>query len=171
MVRNVILHTATSLDGYIARPDGKLDWVIGKDDPGYREVGARADLLLVGRRTCERILTFGEWPYSEKRTCVFTRRPGQPTVPGVDLLRRDPCRFLARQKNLPGGDVWLLGGCELNSRLLQAGLIDRLVLSVHPVFFGDGIPLFDPPQVRRLRLTESGTHPSGVLQLHYEVPR
>jgi dihydrofolate reductase len=171
MSRKVTLLTATSIDGFIARADGKLDWVITEADAGYQEFYEQVDALFVGRGALERILSIGPWPYMGKPTYVFSRRAGARCPKGATLVRRDPTRFVAQHKVLPGGDLWILGGCGLNSALLQAGLIDRLVLMVYPAFFGAGIPLFDTRQSRRLHLTSSTTLPSGVLNLRYDVAK
>jgi dihydrofolate reductase len=171
MPRKVTLLTATSVDGFIARADGQLDWVITDADPGCREFYKRVDALFVGRGALERILSFGPWPYADKRTYVFSRRNATRLPKGTTAVRRDPTRFVAQHKTLPGGYLWVLGGCEVNSALLQAGVIDHLILLVYPTFFGAGIPLFEAPQGRRLRLTDSTTLPSGVLHLCYDVPK
>ena len=173
MSRKVTLLTATSIDGFIARVDGKLDWVITEADAGCQEFYGQVDALFVGRGALERILSVGPWPYMGKPTYTFSRRTGArcPCPKGVTLVRRDPTRFVAQQKELPGGDLWILGGCGLNSALLRAGLIDQLVLMVYPAFFGTGIPLFDTRLGRRLHLTSSVTLPSGVLNLRYDVAK
>jgi dihydrofolate reductase len=171
MSRKVTLLTATSVDGFIARVDGKLDWMITEADAGYQEFYEQVDALFVGRGALERILSVGPWPYMGKPTYVFSRRSGARCPRGTTLVRRDPTRFVAQHKELPGGDLWILGGCGLNSALLQAGLIDHLVLMVYPAFFGAGIPLFDSRQGRHLHLTSSTTLPSGVLNLRYDVTK
>ena len=171
MLRKVTLLTATSVDGFIARTDGKLDWVITEADDGYREFYEQVDALFVGRGALERILSIGPWPYRDKPTYAFSRRTGANCPKGITLVRRDPTRFVAQHKVLPGGDLWIIGGCGLNSALLQAGLIDCLVLMVYPAFFGSGIPLFDTRQSRRLQLTSSVTLPSGILSLRYDVAK
>jgi dihydrofolate reductase len=171
MSRKVTLLTAISVDGFIARVDGKLDWMITEADTGYQEFYEQVGALFVGRGALERILSVGPWPYQGKPTYVFSRRTGARCPRGTTLVRRDPTRFVAQHKELPGGDLWILGGCGLNSALLQAGLIDHLVLMVYPAFFGAGIPLFDSRQGRRLHLTSSTTLPSGVLNLRYDVAK
>ncbi|MBV9490443.1 MAG: dihydrofolate reductase [Verrucomicrobia bacterium] len=171
MPRKAILWTATSVDGFIARADGTLDWVINEGDPGYRKFYDEVDALLVGRGACERIMAAGPWPYADKPTYVFSRRTGARFPQGLTTVRRDPTRFVAQHKVLPGRHLWILGGCVLNSLLLQAGLIDHLVLLVYPAFFGAGIPLFDARQNHRFRLAASEALPSGVLHLRYDVPK
>lgn len=171
MSRKVTLLTATSVDGFIARGDGKLDWLITEADAGYQEFYEQVDALFVGRGALDRILSIGPWPYMDKPTYVFSRRTSARCPKGTTLVRRDPTRFVAQHKGIPGGDLWILGGCGLNSALLEAGLIDHLVLMVYPAFFGTGIPLFDARHSRRLRLTSSTTLPSGVLNLRYDLAR
>ena len=171
MPRTVTLLAATSVDGFIARPDGQLDWVITDEDPGYREFYERVDALFVGRGALERILSVGPWPYADKRTYVFSRRKAIRLPQGTTAVRRDPTHFVAQHKTLPGDQLLVLGGCEVNSALLQAGIIDHLILRVYPTFFGAGIPLFDARHSRRFRLTDSVTLPSGILHLRYELPK
>src|SRR5690348_9720385 len=119
MPRTVTLLAATSVDGFIARPDGRLDWVIAGPDQGYRDFYERVDALFVGRGALERILSCGPWPYADKRTYVFSRRKAIRLPRGTTAVRHDPTHFVAQHKTSPGGQLWVLGGCGVNSALLH----------------------------------------------------
>ncbi len=173
-MRKVQLYIAASLDGYIARKDGGIDWLSAVEkkgeDYGYGEFIASVDATLMGRKTFEQVLSFeGEFPYMGKENYVFSRsRRDQGGVP-VQMVNDGPAAFVGQLKNKPGGNIWLIGGGQLNTVLLNAGLIDELILSVIPVILGEGIPLFDgQPEEARLRLRRQQAFDTGLVQLVYE---
>lgn len=172
-MRNLLLYIATSLDGYIAREDGSIDWLesadTGEEDYGYQEFFDSVDTTLMGNRTFRQILGFPvEFPYPGKRNIVFTRSEPVPSE-YAEVTNRDPVSMIRELKGEDGGDIWLVGGSELNSLLLEADLIDRMILTVLPRPLGSGIPLFrrrapDLPW----QLTDADAYDSGFLQLTYE---
>ncbi len=175
--RNVIVHIATSADGYIARPDGDIDWLTSRPAPpgfyGMNKFMKTIDTTILGRKTYEVSLTLGA-PFDEKsRNIVFSRRapPAKPT-PGVEFVSGAIAPFVRKLKEEPGKDIWLMGGGEIIASFLDEQAIDKFVVSVVPVFIGDGIPLI----ARRhretpLKLESVESFEDGLVQLHYEVPK
>ena len=173
--RNVIVHIATSADGYIARPDGDLEWLTSRPAPeGFYGMNAfmrSIDTMLIGRKTYEVSLRMGAKFESNSRTIVFSRHAPPADVPsGVEFVNGAIGPFVSRLRELPGKDIWLMGGGELIASFLDEQAIDEFVISVTPVFIGEGIPLI----ARRhrhvpLELRSSERFADGVVQLHYRV--
>jgi len=168
----VILYIASSLDGYIARADGSVDWLSLVDnqetDYGYSEFYARVDAIAMGSRTYEQVLDFDDWPYPGKPTFVFTHRPFAPIEQDVTLTDRSPDEFLSELDPAGVRTLWLAGGGDLVASFMQHKLIDEYILSIIPVVLGDGIPLFKGPlPEHRLELLQSTDYAAGLVQLHY----
>jgi dihydrofolate reductase len=170
MSRRVRLFIATSLDGYIAGPDGSLDWLFGDADYGYDEFIAGIDTLAMGRRTYEVVKALGEWPYEGLATTVFTRQERMPHDPNVTFTARPPQDWLHEVEPVPGKDVWVVGGGELIRDFMNARLVDEVTLAVHPFVLGGGTPLFPPGSPRhKLRLAHVHSYPSGLVSSTYVV--
>jgi dihydrofolate reductase len=173
--RNVIVHIATSADGYIARPDGDLEWLTSRPAPeGFYGMNAfmrSIDTMLLGRKTYEVSLRMGAKFDSTSRTIVFSRHAPPADAPsGVEFVTGAIGPFVKRLREHPGKDIWLMGGGELIASFLDEHAIDQFVISVIPVFIGDGIPLI----ARRHRQVPLDLHSierfeDGVVQLHYRV--
>jgi dihydrofolate reductase len=164
------LYIATSLDGFIAEPDGGVGWLFTDGDYGYTAFFDSIEALIMGRRTYEQVLGFGEWPYGEKPTYVFTRSAPGDEHPHVEFVSSDVGTFVDELRQRLRRDIWLVGGAALVSTFRKLGLIDEYILSVHPVLLGDGILLFERPQPREgLRLQEVSSFESGLVQLRYAV--
>lgn len=176
MTRRVRLFIASSLDGYIAGPKGGIDWLFHDQDYGYTEFAASVDTVLMGRRSYDASLAFEPWPYPGMAAWVFTRHPEAfPRASDdarVTFTARPPAEVVERIRKRKGKDLWLLGGGELVRAFLDAGLVDEIVLAIHPVVLGRGIPLF-PEGTRRtsLRLAGSRAYDSGLVMLTYEVKK
>lgn len=145
-MRRLRLYIASSLDGYIAGPNGELDWLeAGGDlDYGYREFYASIDTALMGNATYRQTLTFGPFPYPDKTNYVFTRGAPPAATAHARFVTGDIAAFVRTLKDAPGSDIWLVGGGQVNTVMLNAGLIDEIILTVVPVVLGEGIPLFAP---------------------------
>ena len=173
--RNVIVHISTSADGYIARPDGDLDWLTSRPKPeGFYGLSAftrSIDTKLLGRKTYELSLRMGAPVDAKNRKIVFSRHaPPANTPSGVEFVNGAIGPFVSRLRERPGKDIWLMGGGELIASFLDERAIDEFVISVVPVFIGDGIPLIG----RRHRhvpldLQSVQSFEDGVVQLHYRV--
>ena len=175
--RNVIVHIAASADGYIARPDDDLEWLTSRPAPegfyGMNAFRKTIDTLLLGRKTYEVSLRLGEKFEAKTRTIVFSRqKPPADMPPGVEFESGDVGEVVRRLRDQPGKDIWLMGGGDLIAAFFDAQAIDEFVISVVPVFIGDGIPLI----ARRhrhvpLELQSVERFDDGLVQLHYRVLR
>jgi dihydrofolate reductase len=169
--RRVRLFIAASLDGCIAGPRGGIDWLFHDQDYGYADFLASVDTVLMGRKSYEASLTLGQWP---KRLAlwVFTRSPKAFANRRFTFTDASPAEVVARLRKQKGRDLWLLGGGELVKAFLERGLVDEMMVAVHPLVLGRGIPLF-PPGTRRtaLRLAESHAYDSGLVMLTYKVEK
>ena len=173
--RSVIVHIATSADGYIARPDGDLEWLTSRPAPeGFYGMNAfmkSIDTKLLGRKTYEVSLRMGAKFDTKNPTIVFSRHaPAADAPSGVEFVNGAIGPFVSRLREQPGKDIWLMGGGELIASFLDERAIDEFVVSVVPVFIGDGIPLI----ARRHRhvpldLQSVERFEDGVVQLHYRV--
>ena len=175
--RRVIVHIATSADGYIARSDGDLEWLTSRPAPkGFYGMNAfmrSVDTKVLGRKTYEVSLRMGAKFDSQSRTIVFSRHPPPADAPsGVEFVNDAIGPFVSRLREQPGKDIWLMGGGEIIASFLDAQAIDEFVISVVPVFIGDGIPLI----ARRHRhvpldLDSIDRFEDGVVQTHYRVQK
>lgn len=163
----------TSLDGYIARADGALDFLPpgGGEPHGYDEFMATVDALVIGRKTYETVLTFDAWPYGKKPVFVLSHRAltSAPPEAVVERLSGDPVEIVSQLGSRGIGHVYVDGGRTIQG-FLRAGLIQRLVITRVPVLIGDGIPLFGTlPGDFRLRHIATRSFPSGLVQSEYRV--
>jgi dihydrofolate reductase len=165
---------ATSLDGFIAREDGALDWLPDGDveDHGYSEFFASVDALVMGRKTFETVLGFGAWPYGPKPVIVLTSQPSAIVAPKgavCDAMGGTPQEIVARLADRGMRHLYIDGGVTIQ-RFLEAGLIQRLVITKIPVLLGSGIPLFGPlSRDVRLKHVETRSYPSGLVQSEYQI--
>ena len=127
-MRKIKLYIATSLDGKIARPDGGLDWLpdpaddaYKHEDYGYDELLSSVDTTLMGYKTYEVCLGFGDWAYKDQLTYVFSRNPERKMIPEAKLVTEDPVEFTRKLKQTAGKDIWLIGGGEIIRLLHDAG--------------------------------------------------
>ena len=170
----VILYIAASLDGYIAREDGAIDWLSAVDRPdtdyGYAQFYQSIDVAVMGRKTYELALSFGEWPYPGKPSCVFTHRNLTSNRSDLTFTSARPEVVLADLAARGLKRVWLVGGAELVATFQKARLIDEYIVSVIPVILGTGIPLFLSTGVEQgLELVDSQRYPSGLVQMTYRT--
>ena len=170
-MRKLVLFIATSLDGYIARPDGGIDWLFSDQDYGYTEFFAGVDTVIMGRKTYDLSLSFGEYPYQGTRGFVFSHTlKGQNE--NVTFIPINIAGFISELKRGSGKNIWLVGGAQIVAECVRHDLIDDFIISVHPVILGEGIPLFPPglPE-RKLELRGSKHFSSGLVQLSYKRAR
>jgi dihydrofolate reductase len=163
----------TSVDGFIARANHEIDWLPEDAEPhGYDEFIATIDAIVMGRHTFEKVLTFGAWPFGEKRVVVLSSRPlDLSVVQGgrVEQMGGSPAEIVARLAESGAHHLYIDGGITIQ-RFLRAGLVQRLTITRVPVLIGDGIPLFGAlPADVRLRHLSTRHFPSGLVQSEYEV--
>lgn len=164
---------ATSLDGYIARPDGGLDWLPeAPEEHGYEAFMASVDALVIGRKTFETVLGFPDWPYGSKPVFVLSRTlRSVPLPPGAvcEFLPCDPPAVITALEARGFAHAYVDGGVTITG-FLAAGLIQRLVITRIPVLLGAGIPLFGPlDRDLPLRHVSTQAYPSGLVQSTYDL--
>jgi len=174
--RKIIVYIATSADGYIARPDGSVEWLDRPRPKGNYGMGTFSrsiDTILWGRKTYDLGLemTGGNLGTSPSiRNYVFSRHPPRSPAKAAEFVR-EPIRDFARGlRTTPGKNIWMMGGGGIIGSFLDEGEIDEFVIHVIPIFIGEGIPLIAPRHREvRLKLVSLQRYPDGVVRLHYEV--
>src|SRR5438067_8674845 len=170
----VVYYVASSLDGYIARTDGSVDWLsrfhIAGEDHGAAELEASVDALLLGSHTYEFALKLGHWPSPTKVSWVFTGRDLRVLHPSITLTVQSPREVVELLASRGLRRAWLMGGGKLAASFHANQLISRYIISVFPVLLGLGIPLLAPhsslPDALRFRIAKP--FKSGVVQLTYD---
>ena len=162
-----------SLDGFIARADGALDWLnhAGNVDHGHEAFMASVDAVVMGRHTYETVLGFGVWPFGGKPIFVLSSSPLRPAPAGavVHHLGGEPQAVVAELTRHGVQHAYLDGGVTIQ-RFLRAGLIHRMIITRLPVLIGQGIPLFGPLERDiLLRHVRTETFSTGLVQTEYEV--
>jgi dihydrofolate reductase len=164
---------ATSLDGFIARANGDLDWLPpgGGEEHGYDAFMATVDALVIGRKTFETVLSFETWPYGEKPVFVLSTRTLAPAPVGaaVERMSGAPAAIVSQLAARGIRHAYVDGGITIQG-FLQAGLIQRLIITRIPVLIGAGIPLFGAiPRDIVLRHVGTRQYASGLVQSEYVV--
>ena len=162
-----------SVDGFIARKNDDLDFLPEDCEPhGYTEFIASIDAIVMGRKTFEKVLTFGAWPYGDKRVVVLSSRPIDLSVVrggAVEQMAGEPAEIVAQLAARGIHNLYIDGGVTIQ-RFLRAGMIQRLIITRVPVLIGEGVPLFGSlAQDVRLRHKATRHYPSGLVQSEYEV--
>ena len=166
---------ATSLDGYIARPDGDIGWLLERDDPaedhGYAAFIADKDAIVMGRGSFEKVLTFDAWPYSLPVLVLSARLAGTPVPEAlrgkVRFSGQAPAEAMAQLARDGIRRVYVDGGRVVQS-FVREGLVEELTVTTVPVLIGAGRPLFGTlPQDLDLKLVASRSFPSGLVQSTY----
>ncbi|HEY2351818.1 MAG TPA: dihydrofolate reductase family protein [Candidatus Acidoferrum sp.] len=180
--RKIIVHIATSADGFIGRADGSVDWLDRPSPKGDYGMGAfykSIDTILWGRKTYDMALDFqkkgvpGSGFDTNVRNYVFTRNPPlSPPSAGVESVNAPVKAFANRLRKKKGRNIWIMGGAGIIASFLDAGEIDEFVISVIPTFIGEGIPLIAPGRrTVPLKLLSITKFTDGVVRLHYAVAR
>ncbi|MDR7071409.1 dihydrofolate reductase family protein [Fictibacillus barbaricus] len=173
-MRKVVLFIAASLDGFIARENGEIDWLIesegGEGDNGYKEFYDGISTVIMGNSTYKHVLILSEqFPYADKEVYVFTAEPDKINPPELQYYSGSASKLIdeLRTKDQPG-DIWLVGGANLAETFLREKLVDELILTYIPVVIGRGIPLFNEntPETS-LHLKSVKTY-NQFVTLHYE---
>ena len=170
------LYIATSLDGFIARENGSVNWLTEYEnnpetDYGYSEFYSSICTVLMGRKTYEQVLGFGEWPYKGKRSYVFTsRKELLPHEINVEFVSGDIREFVHQLKESTEEDIWLVGGSQLIRAFFEENLVQDLIIFVVPIILGSGIPLFDHiGKEIRLKTLWVEKYKNGLIRMEYEV--
>jgi dihydrofolate reductase len=169
----VSVFVGTSVDGFIARPDGALDFLPrgGGEPHGYEEFIATVDAIVIGRKTFETVLAMASWPYGDKRVVDLSNRSVDLSKAGgvVEQLGGTPEEIVAKLAASGAHHLYVDGGITLQG-FLRAGLVQRLVITRVPVLIGEGISLFGAlPHDVRLNHVATRHYPSGLVQSEYQV--
>lgn len=171
-MRKVTYGAACSLDGYIARRDGGVEWLQWSGDVQRLTAAywTRVDTVLMGRKTYEAARALGSGAYPGVTNYVFSRTLRESPEPGVRLVRENAVELVADLKRQPGGEICVLGGGELAQTLLEADLVDEVGVNIQPVLLGAGIPLFKQlPHTIQLELIQTETLAGGCVYALYSV--
>jgi len=178
MTIKISVYIATSLDGFIARKNGDIDWLPAADDSGedygYKEFISSIDLLVMGRHTYEKVLTFETWPYLDKKVIVLSS--SNPRLPKeladkVEVLNQTPRDLLKTLTGKGARHVYLDGGKTIQL-FLKEGLVDELTITTIPVLIGEGLSLFGPlNQDIKFQLTDSKYFKNGFVQSKYRADK
>jgi dihydrofolate reductase len=170
MMRKIILFIASSLDGYIARETGEIDWLPENTASGYDEFIKSTDTVIMGRKTYDQILTLGDYPYKSKKSYVFSRSDGNSKDENMEFVH-DADKLAKSMISNSGTNIWLIGGAEIISIFLNLGFVDEIILSIIPVVLGNGIPLFrDVEKEVKLELIKTSNY-DKLVELHYKVSK
>lgn len=173
MNRKVILYIATSLDGYIAKPDDNLDFltIVEQDgqDYGYNDFIQTVDTVIVGRRTYDKVASMGfDFPHRDKDAYIITRTP-RSSIGSIKFYTDNLTLLINKLKSEEGKNIFCDGGSEIVNELLKNSLIDEFIISVIPILVGNGIKLFkdDRPELK-LELISVKSFEKGLVQFHYK---
>lgn len=171
--RKLVFYGAISVDGYIARENHSLDWLIGtegEEEIGYSEFYETVDTILMGRKTYDQILIYApdKFPYEGKPCYVFSLST-TGSNDSVDFINDDIVAFTKSLKDQIGERIWIVGGGEVLKPLLEAKLVDEFIVQIAPTIIGSGIPLFIPSdEETALRLVDVKRF-RQMTELHYEL--
>ena len=171
--RKVVLYIAESLDGFIAKEDNDISWlsIVEKpnEDYGYNDFVNTIDTVIMGRKTYEKVLSFGiEFPHKDKKSYVLSRTL-EGTNENVEFYNGNINDLTKMLKSEDGKNIFIDGGAEVVREFRNENLIDEYIISIIPVLLGKGIRLFkDSDMENKLKLIESKVFDSGLVQLRYE---
>ncbi|MGH9948815.1 MAG: dihydrofolate reductase family protein [Pyrinomonadaceae bacterium] len=180
-MRKVIFGGASSLDNYIARENGEFDWIMFGEEVAelMKDMWSQFDCMVMGRKTYEVVVGTASKskskkpkknPYGNLETYVFSRTLEPGKRDGVEFVSDDAGRFVRKLKKKKGKDIMVMGGGELGSALLDAGVIDEIGFNIHPVLLGNGIPLFQNIKKQiDLKLIECRPFKNGCVYVSYRV--
>lgn len=172
------VYIATSLDGFIARENGDLDWLSGADiegsgeDYGFHEFMDSVDILVMGRKTFEKVVSSDEWLYGNKQVIVLSSRPVQIPSDLAGTVESQSCTptELVKQLSERGARHLYIDGGKTIQGFLNAGLIQQIIITRIPVLIGEGIPLFGPVfKDIKLQHIETSSFANGFVQSRYEI--
>ncbi|HZD47576.1 MAG TPA: dihydrofolate reductase family protein [Silvibacterium sp.] len=173
-MRKVILGLGISLDGYIARPDGSVDFLFMPKDYSMAPFFATVDVAVMGRKTLDDSLkmTGGKFDSYGVKCYVMSRSLSPGEREGYEVTQQSPEALIAEVRKKPGKNIWMMGGGELARDFLKDDLVDEIHLGIVPVLIGEGIPLFPTafPQ-REFSLIENKSYSKGLITLKYERVR
>lgn len=173
-MRKVTYGAAASLDGFIARADDSVDWLLWSSDVAEhgKHFWKTVDTVVMGRRTYEVAVSKGMAAYPNVKNYVVSRTMTAAADPSVTIVSTDPVAFVRELKSQPGEGICIMGGGVLGQALIEGGVVDEVGVNFHPVLLGSGIPLFR--QMERqvgLELVETKTLQHGCVLVRYRVAK
>lgn len=169
--RKIILNLCTSLDSYIEGANGEIDWCFTDQDYCMTDFLDRIDTIFFGRKSYEQLVREMPNAFSDKEQIVFSKTlvsdNGNPKIISDNVEKE-----VNEMVNKTGKDIWLFGGANLTTTMLNLNLVDELMISIHPLILGSGKPLFlDIENRKRLKLTDTKSFSTGLVQLYYEIEK
>ena len=175
-MRKIKLYIAISLNGKIAGADGSVDWLENipnpeKTDYGYTEFFNSVDTTIQGYNTYNQVIGWGvDFPYKGKKNYVLTKKQNVKNTEFVEFITENHAEFIKGLKEEKGGDIWLIGGSQVNSLVLNSGLLDEIIVFVMPIILSEGIELFDAfPTETQLKLIETKSYSSRMVEMKYSI--
>lgn len=172
--RKIILYIATSVDGYIARPNGDLDWLdtvqVEGEDYGYQQFIESVDTVILGRKSYDKVMTLvDEFPHKDKKCYILTKSDRESTEANLIFYNKSLQTLIETLRQEGGAHIYCDGGAEVVTELMRLDAIDEYIISIIPIFLGDGIRLFkeNRPEMH-LHLIDATAFGTGLVQLHYE---
>ncbi|MFB5605187.1 MAG: dihydrofolate reductase family protein [Nitrosarchaeum sp.] len=165
----ILVYIATSLDGFIARESGDIDWLPESSESSYDSFYKSIDTVIMGKTTYDQVLTFGEYPYKDKKSIVFSKT--QQNDDENTKFVSDVEKFVKDGFPGTGENIWLVGGGKLIGSFLKLGVVDEIITTVIPVVLGKGIPLFqDTENDTNLELVKTERY-GQLVDLHYKISK
>ncbi|MFT6856192.1 MAG: dihydrofolate reductase [Cyclobacteriaceae bacterium] len=175
-MKKIILYSAQSLNGKIARSDGSVDWLetiphVEGEDYGYATFYESIGITIQGYSTYQQIIDWGiEFPYKDKQNFVLTRNNQRQPSTFVNFITNDHLDAVKRLKEKANKDIWLIGGGQINTMMLKAGLLDEMIIHTMPIIIPGGIGLFaGEPVEKQMQVMSTKKYGSGVIETHYAV--
>ncbi len=170
-MKKFILYIATSLDGYIARLDGSIDWLPSPEVDGeansYTKFYNSIDALVMGSKTYEQVLGFGDWVYPGKLSYILTSRDLSTPRHDIFFVKGGIPEVIENINNQGYQRVWVVGGGKVASSFISQGLIDEYIITVIPIILGSGISLYQSVPEVKLDLIELKSYSYGMVELYY----
>ena len=170
-MRKIIVNLCCSLDSFIEGANGEIDWCFTDQDYGMTDFLDRIDTIIFGRNSYVQLLDMAPDAFKNKRRIVVSKTL-QNKKYDAHIISNNIKEEIINLTNQPGKDIWFFGGANLMSSFINLDLIDELMIAVHPLVLGSGKPLFmDIDQLKFLKLIDTKTYSTGLVQLHYKVEK
>ncbi len=168
-MRKVHLYITSSIDGYIARENGSVDWLFEEGEYGYENFVSKIDTVIMGGETYRWVLDSGfDWPYRDQKSFVITRNKTLSSTEDIQFWHDDIGEKVNELKSKSGKDIWLVGGGQVNTIFLNEDLIDKIWWYIHPVVLGKGLPLFAHGAIESWFTVENCRHfEDGMIEVIY----
>jgi len=169
--RKIILNLCMSLDSFIEGANGEIDWCFTDQDYGMTDFLNRIDTIFFGRKSYEQLLEMAPDAFADKQKIVFSNTLKNSEA-GPKIINGNIEEAVKEIINSDGKDIWLFGGASLTTAMIKLDLVDELMIAVHPLILGSGKPIFEKMDIRKkLKLTDTKTYSTGLVQLFYEIER